>query len=238
VVRFRRTAAALAALTVLAAPALAACSGSGGSSSSPTAPQLLAAAKKNLDAAQTLHFVLTSTGAPSSGTALTGGNGDVQRPSSFKGSLDVHVGGAPITVQVISAAGTVYAQLPFSSGYSKVDPASFGVGDPGKLLDPQTGISQLLTKAQNAKLGAEKRVGGTVVRQVSADLPGSLVQQLLTSKDPSKAVHAQLSIAEGSDQLRQVALTGPFFTATGTGTYTLALSGFGEHVSISAPPAG
>ena len=70
------------------------------------------------------------------------------------------------------------------------------------------------------------------------DLPGNLVQQILTSKDPSKPVKAQFSIASDSAQLRRATLTGPFFSATKDATFTLDLSQFGAHVSISAPPTG
>lgn len=232
--RLRRAALALLAL-LLALPVLAACSGGG---SSESAPDLLARAKKTLDAAQSLHFALSSSGAPSTGTVLTGGDGDIARPSSFQGTLKVQVSGNAVGLKVVSVNGKVYAQLPFAANYSLIDPKTFGFGDPGALLDPRTGISQLLTKAQNPKLGDEKRVGGEVVREVTADLPGQLVADLLTSKDPSKPVHAQFSIATGSGQLRRAALTGPFFTAGADGTYTLDLSDFGEHVSITAPPTG
>ena len=233
--RLRRVALALLAL-LLALPALAACSGGGGSTQS--APQLLATAKKTLDSAKTVHFVLSSSGAPSTGTVLTGGDGDIARPSSFQGTLKIQVSGNAVDLKVVSVNGQVYAQLPFAAHYSVIDPKTFGFGDPGALLDPRTGISQLLTEAQNPKLGSEKRVDGEVVREVTADLPGQLVADLLTSKDPSKPVHALFSIATGSGQLRRAALTGPFFTAGADGTYTLDLSNYGEDVTISAPPTG
>lgn len=232
----RRVALLLLGLLLVVAPGLAACSG--GSSSQESAPQLLANAKKTLDSTKSLHFALSSTGAPSTGTLLTGGEGDIARPSSFQGTLQVSVSGNPVSLKVISVGQKVYAQLPFTTSYSVIDPAAFGFGDPGALLDPQTGISQLLTAATNARLGDEKRVGGEVVREVTADLPGDLVQKLLTSKDPTKPVKARMSIATGNDQLRQVELTGPFFTADKDGTYTLQLSKFGADVSITAPATG
>jgi lipoprotein LprG len=228
-----------AALTLLAAvTAIAVLAGCTGGGSSESAPDLLAKAKTTLDSTKTVHFVLGSTGAPSAGTVLTGGDGDIARPSSFRGTLKVTVVGSSVDLQVVSVGGTVFAQLPFAHNFSQIDPKAFGFGDPGKLLDPKTGISQLLTKAQHPKLGAEKRVNGEVVREVTADLPGQLVADLLTSKDPSKPVAARFSVAEASGQLLRASLTGPFFSADQNGTYTLELSKFGADVSITAPPTG
>jgi LppX_LprAFG lipoprotein len=230
----RRAATPLLALALLAAPALAGCGG--GSDESPS--QLLSRAKTTLDDANSVHFVLDSDNAPATGTALLGGEGDFLRPSSFKGSLKVLTGGNTVDLHVVSVGGTVYVQLPFIGSYSVVDPAQSGLGDPGALLDPDTGISQLLAKAQDARLGDEKRVGGEVVQEVSAQLPGDLVQQLLTSKDPSKPVAARFSVATDSGQLRRAELTGPFFSAEDDATYTIDLSDFGADVHITAPPTG
>jgi hypothetical protein len=234
-VPLRRIALALLSLLVVV-PLVAGCTGS--RSSGDSAPDLLASAKKTLDSTKALHFVLSSTGVPATAaSALTGGEGDMKRPSSFQGTLKVQLVGSRVDLKVVSMAGTVYAQLPFASSYSTIEPKSFGFGDPGALLDPKTGISQLLTAAQHPTLGAEKRVGGEVVRQVTADLPGQLVADLLTSKDPSKPVHAVMSVATESGQLRRVALTGPFFAADQDGTYTLELSKFGADVTITPPPS-
>ncbi len=180
----RRTAAPLLALALFA---VTACGGEGETES---AAGLLAHAKHTLDETETLHFVLDSEGAPETGTELVGGEGDIARPASFEGTLKVLAMGSTLDLAVVSVDGTVYAQLPFASGYSPVDPAQFGFGDPGVLIDPDTGISQLLAKAESAELGEERRVGGEVVREVTADLPGELVEQILTSEDPTRAVRA------------------------------------------------
>jgi lipoprotein LprG len=234
-VQLRRVALALIAL-LLAAPVLAGCSSGGGSKQS--AADLLARARKTLDSTTSLHFVLDSSGAPATGTQLVGGEGDMARPSSFRGRLKVQVSGSTVDLAVVSVGGRVYAQLPFTATYKVIDPKTFGFGDPGALLDPKTGISQLLTAVRAPKLGGEKRIGGEVVREVTGDLPGDLVQKLLTSKDATKPVHAVVSVATGSGQPRRVQLTGPFFTAARDGTYTLQLSKFGADVHITAPPAG
>src|SRR5206468_12553674 len=88
----RRAGAPLLALLLLAV--LTACSGGGGGGSGTSASDLLTHAKKTLDAASSAHFVLTSDGAPSTGTLLVGGDGDIERPSSFQGTLKVQTAGS------------------------------------------------------------------------------------------------------------------------------------------------
>ncbi|WP_448638381.1 LppX_LprAFG lipoprotein [Geodermatophilus sp. URMC 63] len=230
-----RRAAGFVTGVVVAVPTLAGC---GGGEPAETADQLLARAETTLDEASSLHFVLTSEGAPTTGTALVGGEGDVARPASFQGTLQVLAAGSPVDLAVVSVDGTVYAQLPFTTGYSVVDPAQFGFGDPGALLDADTGISRLLAEADSAELGEERRVDGEVVREVSAELPGDLVEQVLTSGDPAQPVQARFSVATDSGELRRAELTGPFYTAGQDATFTIELSEFGADVEITAPPAG
>jgi hypothetical protein len=224
----------LLAAAVAATAVLAGCSGG----SQESAPDLLARAKTVLDEAASVHFVLASENAPASGTALLGGEGDLARPSSFEGTLQVQAAGGSLDLEVVSVDGTVYAQLPFTTGFSEVDPGQFGFGDPGALLDPETGISQLLAEAQQAEPGEERRVDGEVVREVTARLPGQLVADLLTSSDPAQDVDARFSVASESGELRRAELTGPFFAADEDATFTLELSDFGADVEITAPPAG
>jgi LppX_LprAFG lipoprotein len=231
----RRTAASLLALALVAVPSLTAC---GSDAPAESAADLLAHAKRTLDGTDTLHFVLDSEGAPKTGTELVGGQGDIARPASFEGTLQVLAMGATVDLSVVSVDRTVYAQLPFSSGFTVVDPAQFGFGDPGALIDPDTGISQLLSSADSAKLGDERRVNGEVVREVTARLPGDLVGQLLTSEDPSRPVDARFSVAVDSGELLRAELTGPFFDPEKDGTYTLQLSDFGADVQITAPATG
>ncbi len=222
----------------LAAGVLVALAGCGSSEPEESAGDLLARAKTTLDETSSLHFVLTSEGAPTTGTALTGGEGDIARPSSFEGTLQVLAAGASLDLAVVSVDGTVYAQLPFTSGFSVVDPAQFGFGDPGALLDPDTGISQLLAEAGSAELGEERRLDGEVVREVTAEIPGDLVEQVLTSADPAQPVQARFSVATESGDLRRAELTGPFYAADQDATFTIELSDRDADVEITAPPVG
>ena len=231
----RRSGVRLLAAALVAVPVLTGCSGGDDGES---AADLLAHAKATLDEAESAHFVLDSEGAPETGTVLVGGEGDIARPTSFEGTLKILALGSTLDLAVVSVDGTVYAQLPFTSAFSVVDPAAFGFGDPGALLDPETGISQLLTETGSAKLGEERRVDGEVVREVTAELSGELVDRILTSADPSAPVQARFSITSETHELRRAELTGPFFTAGDDATYTLELSDFGADVEITAPATG
>jgi lipoprotein LprG len=208
--------------------ALAACSGG----STPNPDTLLAQAKTTLDATPGLHFALSSTGAPDSGTVLAGGTGDVARPSSFKGTLQVRRSGLLLSVDVISVDGQVLLRLPLTSSYVAADPHKYGFSDPGKLLDTDTGISKLLADATSVRSAGRDRYHGEVLDEVAITLPGTAVQQVLTSADPAKPVTGKLGINPKSHQLRRAVLSGPFLKRDVTTTFTIVLDQYGEHPTI------
>jgi len=230
----RPLAAALALGVLLAGCTRSSRPAGAGSTTGPDAAATLANAKKVLDAASGVDFTLSSDSTPKAATALVGGQGDVVRPDRFSGSLDVLVASQKVRVKVVSVSGTVYAQL-FSSSWAKVDPAQFGLNDPGTFMAPQGGLADLLSTATNPKITGEKRRGSEVLRQVSADIPGSTVARVLTTKDASRAVPAVFGVDEASGQLREATLTGPFFDTSTTSTYTVLLEKYGEQVDIRAP---
>lgn len=200
----------------------------------PTARDRLDAAKQTLDETSSVHLEVTSEDVPTSGPALMGADGVAARPPSFEGELQAALAGGVITVQVISVDGTVYMQPPFSNSYSPTDPAEFGMRDPATLIDPDTGISSLLAEAENVEFGEERRIGGEVVQEVTADIPGEAVAELLRTADPSEPMDGTFAITE-DDELRQAVLTGPFYSEESDSTYTIVLDQYGEDVEITAP---
>jgi lipoprotein LprG len=219
------------ALVLLVGYALSACGG--GPSANPHT--LLQQARTTLDAAPALHFALSSAHTPSGGTVLVGGAGDVVRPDRFRGTLRVSLGGATVSVGVISVAGTVYLKAPLTPTYVRADPRKYGVSDPGKLLDPQSGLSRLLSEATEVRSAGRDRYAGEGLDEVTISLPGSVVQQVLTSADPSQPVTGRLGISPSSHELRVAVLTGPFLARGVMTTFTVVLDHYGEHVTISAP---
>lgn len=200
-----------------------------------TAADRLAKAKRKLDAASSARFVLTTANVPAGGTALVGGKGVLARPAKFRGDFDVRQDAASATVSIISVGGTVYVKLPFATAYREADLRQFGLADPGKLMDPDTGLSTLLVKAKGAKLGRKTRIAGEVVQEVAGRVPGRLVADLLVNAEPARPVAAKFALTEKTGEVRRVMLTGPFFKAGVSSSLTIVLDRYGEKVTITAP---
>jgi lipoprotein LprG len=227
--------------TVATALALAACSSSGSAPTPAPAPaptsaaDLVSRARSTLDKASSVHFVLSGEGVPENADVLLGGEGDVARPDRFGGVLNVRVSGVQATIAVVAVGGTVYAKLPFSARYEVTDPKKFNIPDPGSFLSPETGLTQLLARATAVTGGGQSRVGNTVVQEVTAQLPGQVVDRFLRTADPATAVRATFRIDPSTGRLRAATLVGPFFAVGTDSTYTLALSRYDEPVDIQAP---
>lgn len=230
----------LLALMVVAVSLVAGCTGDDKSTGAPAtnAKELLASAKEVIDAADSAHFTITSADVPEGGTALVGGEGSAVRPGQFEGSLEVSFGGTTATVEVISTDGSVYAKLPFASAYAETDPAQFGFADPGRFMDPEKGVSNLLVGATAARRTGSSRIGSEVVQEVEASIPGTIVRDLLVSADPTVPVDATFSIVAKTGQLRRAVVTGPFFDKDVESTFTIVLDRYGEEVDIRAPSTG
>lgn len=227
-----RRRAGLAAAITSAGLLAAAC---GAASSPASAPQLLRQAKINLDAAPALHFTLRSSGPPGHGTTLRSGEGDIARPDRLRGSFEVVVKGFEARVQVVAVGNVVEAKLPFANSFTRVDPSTFGIGNPTQLLDPTHGLSSLLTYATGARVTGRERLDGELLEEVSASVPGRSIP-LLPDHNPSQAVRLLAAIDPADHQLRQITLTGPFTAANSETTFVVTLTDYGERVSIILPP--
>lgn len=189
-----------------------------------------------MDVASAFHFTLTSAGVAGAGALLTGGSGDMVRPASMSGTLQVSISGLSLGVKVVSVGGTFHVKLPTDSAFSVADPRDFGFADPAQLIDARIGLSSLLPLCQSPQTQSDDRLNGEALHEVTCTLPGAAVAALLTSADASKGVAATFGIDSGDSQLRRVVLVGPFFAKGADSTFTLVLDNYGENVSITPPP--
>jgi len=226
----------LTAAVVASALALV-CTGCAGGGSAKLDPQaLLTGSKAKVDSTSSLHFSLTSSGVGNQGTKITGGNGDLARPDAMSGTFTVNVKGFPADVKVVSKGGVFEAQLPFMSGYVRTDPANFGLKNPAELMDRQTGVTNLLSLAENPQAGPQVRIAGELLDTVTSTVPGNDVP-VLPDVAPDRPVTMVVAINPKTLELRQVSLTGPFVTAASDSTYVLLLTSYGAQVDITLPSA-
>jgi lipoprotein LprG len=227
----------VAALSVLAMVGLTGCSGDDDPDPGPTkvtAAQRLAAAKQKLDATPTVHLDLASSGVPRDATGVLSGSGWGAHPPAFKGTLKGVFSGIPADVDITSVGGEVWAKLPLIPGMNKIDPKQFGVPDPASLFSPDKGITSLLTATQSPVEGDQVRSGTEVLTTITGKIPGPNVVDLFLIGDRNGTFDASFGLTE-SDELRQVALTGPFFGKGTSSTYTLKLDQYGTPVTITKP---
>ena len=210
--------------------AAAACGYSG-----PSAATLLQRAKATFDQTTAFHFQLSSQNTPGTGLELTAAEGDALRPDGFTGTLTVEDAGLPLAIKVVSTGGGFYVQLPFSDDFSEANPSEYGFADPGQLLNPNSGVSTLLTAAESPSIGSSTRYNGESLQQVDATLPGKEVASLLVDAEPSQPVTVVFSIDTSTYQVREVDLTGPLFEAGHQSTFHVVLDDYGENVSITPP---
>jgi len=227
----RRTALPIALIAATAT--LAGCGGSSTPSESPT--QAIAAAKKAFDATSGVHVGLTGKDLPSSG-ALVSADGTLTRAPAFDGKIGVKVLGATAQVPVISVDNKVYAKLPLTVSWQTIDPSQYGVPDPASLIDPDTGISRLLTAATGLKRHGSERGGQDnkeVLTTYTGTLPGSAVATIIPGASGSFAVTYTLG---AKDRLEQAEITGDFYgDAQQPSTYVVTLDDYGVDKTIKAP---
>ena len=113
-----------------------------------------------------------------------------------------------------------------------VDPATVRFRRPGCAARPRhRHLAAAREGGDRRSWASEKRVGGEVVREVTAQIPGDLVEQILTSKDPSKPVQARFS---DRDRSRRAAAgradRAVLLRAGQDATFTVELSDFGADV--------
>ena len=197
---------------------------------------LLADARQVVNRASALHFVLASEDLPSSGTTLQGGQGDLSRPDQLEGTFQVAVDGLPASVKLIEVGGKFYAKLPFASVYKVSSPAAFGLGDPAQLLDPNAGVSRLLTELKDPKVEGERRVSGELLEEISGSVPGTDVNGFLPDVDTSQTVRLLMDVSPTSHQVRRFQATGPFAKKSVASTYIVTLTRYNERVTINPPP--
>lgn len=230
--------AASLATSLVAVLALSACSGDGGGGTEEaerSATEVLTAAKTTFDETSGVLITLSTDDLSEGVDGLLAAEGyGTQDPAAFDGEIVVRFAGIEPTVPVVAVDGTVYAQVPLTTGWSEVDPAEYGAPDPAGLLDPDTGFSALLVETDGVEQGDQVRGGDDnrdILTTYSGTVPGESVAGIIPSAEGD--FEAAYTVSD-SDELRSMVLTGDFYGA-GSMTYTITFDDYGSTPTITAP---
>ena len=199
-----------------------------------TPAQVMTAAKKKFDDASSVHIGLATEAMPSAGNGVLGASGDLTHDPAFEGDVKVALSGLTLEVPVTSIGGKVYAKLPPSTTFSEIKPSEYGAPDPADFVDPEDGLSGLLTKLEGLKKGSEKRSGDMILTTYTGTLPGAAVKKIIPSAVAKETYETSVGV-DDKGFARTVKVTGPFFSGTDDVTYDVKFTQYGAGVKITTP---
>ncbi|KAA1416846.1 LppX_LprAFG lipoprotein [Nocardioides humilatus] len=202
-----------------------------------TPEEVMAGAKAKLDDTSGVQVSLSTDDEPSDGDYLASAEGVIiADPAAFDGEVAGRVMGVDAAdIPVISADGTLYVKVPVL-GWQDVDPNDFCAPDPAQLLDPEKGVSPLLTATEDLEAG-DSELGGDDNKETltpfTGTLPGDAVRNILPC---AKGDTFDATYRINSDgELTQAEITGEFFSGEDAITYTIDVEDYGVEQEISAP---
>lgn len=234
--RVRRTLAVVASLPLLLAAA--GCSGDdeGEGAAERTPQQVVAAAARTLDSTSGVRLRLSTPSLPEGVDGITAADGVATNAPAFDGTISVNFAGTAVEVPVVAVDDTVHAQLPLTTGWSKIDPKEYGAPDPAGLITGDSGFSSLLPATSGVKEGRSVRGGqdnSEVLTTYTGTVPGTAMKQVIpSSSGDSFDVEYQIT---DDDELREASFTGVFYPSAPEMTYQLNLDEYGVTQQITAP---
>ncbi len=227
----------LAALALATGLALSGCSKSTSSVSEGRTPEeVMTLSKKTLDETSGVQLDLSTDDLPDGVTGVSKASGIVTHAPAFEGTITVKTGLGTFEIPVIGVDGKTYADTPLSNGYTVVDPGEYGAPVPGLLIDPDTGVSNLLTATENVEKGDEVRGGKDnkeILTEYTGTVPAANVEALIPSATGDD-FEATYTIASNGE-LREVVLTGQFYEGAEDNTYVVDFTDYGTDKDIAAP---
>lgn len=196
--------------------------------------EVLAAAKTTLDETSGVRVSLSTEKLPPTVDGILEAEGVGTHDPAFEGDLKVASGGITADVPVVAAQGKVFAKLPFTTKFVEVDPAAYAAPDPAGLMEPEGGLSSLLTAAEDVEEGEQVRSGEDVLSSYTGTVPGDVVASIIPSATPDTDFDATFTV-DDEDHLREAVLTGAFYPQADEVTYTITFEQYDTSADITLP---
>jgi len=200
------------AVLLAAAFLVAGCSSSKPAESLPDAPGLLQQSIQTTKALKSAHLEITVNG-KIDGLPVKKLSGDLTNVPSVavQGNSTISMGGSDVDIQLVVLQGTLYAALT-PNNWLDMGPAA-DVYDPSVILNPDTGLANMLASFTDPKSEASETINGVstvrVAGKVSAEAVNKLIPQLkatgpvsatawIQKDDPHQLVQAKIDQSESN----------------------------------------
>ena len=222
--------AVLVTLFATTALVLAGCSSSKPTEPLPDAAGLLQQAAAVTKAVKSAHLELTING-KIEGLPVKKLSGDLTNVPAvaISGNSTITMGGSDIDIQLVVLGGTLYAALT-PNNWLDMGPAA-DIYDPSLILNPETGLANMLVSFSDAKSAASETINGIqtvrVDGKVSADAVNKIIPQLKATNPLPASVWIQ---KDEPHQLVQAKLN-----QTDSDSVQLTLSDWDKPVTVTKP---
>jgi lipoprotein LprG len=224
-------------LAVLAALSIAAALVGGCSSSKQSAAPLPDAAtllsKSNLTTrnVKSVHLVLSVTG-KIKGLPVKTLTGDLTTSpdTAAKGEANLTVLGSTVDAEFVVDDGTLYAAL--TPGHWESFGAASAIYDPSEILNPNTGLANVLTNISNPKSESRETINGQSTVKITGTASADAVNGLAPQLKATQPLPATMWIQEtGDHQLVQAKLD-----QSAGNSIQMTLSNWNAPVQVTKPP--
>ncbi|MFF5265240.1 LppX_LprAFG lipoprotein [Actinomadura viridis] len=186
----------------MAATVMTACSGGDGGGAAPAfdAADTLRRSSAAMAGLKSIGFTMTTEGKPP--IMVRGGEMKLLRGGDADGTVTVEQSGQKVEMEIVASGDSVYIKA-VTGGWRKVPRAMAAtLYDPSAVLDPERGISKLLTTVTGPRAEATEKVGGKEARRVGVTLPKAAVGGLIPGVDAD--VKGQVWVSTADHRLLKV----------------------------------
>jgi lipoprotein LprG len=185
--------------TVGAAAALVAgCSASSSSASLPDAPGLLQQSAQTTKGLKSGHLDITVTGSIE-GLPIKKLSGDLTNvpATAVQGNATISMGGSDVDIQLVVLDNILYASLTPNS-WLDMGPAA-DIYDPSAILNPDTGLANILAGFSDAKSEGTETVNGVATVRVTGNVSADAVNKLIPQIKATAAIPGTAWIEKDGD---------------------------------------
>jgi lipoprotein LprG len=230
--RLSRILVAMAAISTAAVLA-AGCSSSSSSSTEPLpdAAGLIQQSVATTKALKSAHLDISVSG-KIDGLPVKKLTGDLTNvpATAVQGNATISMGGSDVDAGLVVIDSTLYASLSPDS-WLDLGPAA-DIYDPSTILNPDTGLANILTNFSSPKAEAAETINGVDTVRISGSITADAVNKLIPSLKVTAPVPGKAWIEKGGDHNLVQAELDP---ASGT-SIKVALSNWNTPVTVTKPP--